>query len=420
MPVPGVPTALRDRFRNRRGDDEIIYLISPAGFPNYGDELIARAWLRELARRRPRAMVVLDCHSPGQAGLLLRDLHPRAVFVDTLWQLTHYASDRERTDGPDPDTPWIWVADAATRLGPAPRLAEGVDVFRRATSVHILGGGYLNAVWPQHVSLVAAVAELTRATGVPVYATGQGLLPQLGEPAWSVLRKGIEDFAVFDCRDAASADALAGAGSTRHTGDDAWLGLDDPDVVRTPDLEQKPGSSNPGGAGAGVTLCVQGDLADEFSARGRTGLDALTEFVRATLDAWEVPGEAVTVIEGIPGRDREVPLRLGERLKGARTIPFLGVWRRGLPVGFGDTWISTRFHPHLVAAAAGDSGVAVIPRPDYYATKHGSLTAGGSRWTVVDDPEVIPEPPSAGGFDGAARRRAVSTKRALADELYPR
>lgn len=411
VPVPGMPAAIRDRVRARRGYEEIIYLISPAGWPNYGDELIARSWLRHLARTRPRALVVLDCHSPGQAGLLLRDIHPRAVFVDTLWQLTRYASNRTRTDGPDPDAPWDWVADAATRFGPAPRLAEGVDVFRRASSVHLLGGGYLNAVWPHHISLVAAVAELVRSTGVPAYATGQGLLPLAGEPARSVLLKAVEEFSVFDVRDAASLEALAGTPAVRGTGDDAWLGLDGRDAFHMP--------MNPA-AGGGVTLCVQGDLTEDFTMRGRSGTAALAEFVCATLDAWEVPGDAVTVVEGIPGRDRDVPVRLGDRLTGARTIPFLDLWRRGLPVGAGDTWISTRFHPHLVAAAAGDSGVAVIPRRDYYATKHESLAASGSRWTVVDDPEVIPDRPTTGGFDPDARARLVADKRALADRLYPR
>ncbi|WP_124707501.1 polysaccharide pyruvyl transferase family protein [Gordonia insulae] len=414
MHVPGIANlrgGIVDRIRERRHPEEIIYLIAPSGHPNYGDELIARAWLHHLARARPRAMVVLDCHSPGQAGLLLRGIHPGAVFVDTLWQLTQYAADTERTDGPDARTPWTWVAEAATRFGPAPRLAEGVDVFRRASSVHLLGGGYLNRVWPQHVSLVAAAAELARTTGVPAYATGQGLIPLFDGPARAVLTESAEAFTIFDVRDAASAEALSGTAARRHTGDDAWLAVDDPASTRR----------DPGGpARHGVTLCLQADLTEDFAAFGMTGLDALTRFVGATLDAWQVGGDAVTVLEGIPGGDLEIPSRLGNRLAGAATIPFLDVWRSGLPVGRGDTWISTRFHPHLVAAAAGESGVAVIGRPDYYATKHESLAAAGSRWTIVDDPDIIPDRPDAGGFSEEHRARAVASKRALAHRLYPR
>ena len=46
---------------------QLIYLVAPTGFPNFGDEYIAAAWLRTLARRRPGARVVLDCPNPGSA-----------------------------------------------------------------------------------------------------------------------------------------------------------------------------------------------------------------------------------------------------------------------------------------------------------------------------------------------------------------
>lgn len=413
MKLPDRLASLRRTRRRGDGDDEVIYLIAPSGHPNYGDELIARAWLQHLARVRPDATVILDSHTAGQAGLLLHGIHPKVVFVDTLWQLTHYAADTTRTDGPDPTQPWTWVAQAATELGLAPRLAEGVDAFRNASSVHLLGGGYINQVWPHHVSLVVAAAELARTTGATAFASGQGLIPRVEGPAWSVLRDASAEFTVFDVRDEASSVALSGVGSRRHTGDDAWLALDRPSGaggLREPDPM----------ATGGVTLCLQSDLTDDFTAHGMTGPDALARVVGSVLDAWRVPGSAVTVIEGIPGGDLDIPSRLGDRLEGATIIPFIDIWRSGLPVGRGDTWISTRFHPHLVAAAAGDSGVAIIPRPDYYATKHRSLAAAGSRWTIVDDPDVIPARPTAGGFSTDDRDRAVAAKRALAHRLYPR
>lgn len=424
MHVPGsdVFTRVRDRVRRK----EIIYLIAPAGHPNYGDELIARAWLRHLARSRPRALVVLDCHSPGQASLMLHAAHPDVVFTDTVWRLALYAAGADHDaaahneaghdeaghdDGPDPAAPWTWVAQAATNFGHAPLLAEGVDVFRQASSVHLLGGGYVNQVWPQHVSLVAAAAELSATTGAPAYATGQGLIPLVDGPARRALLDAAAEFAVFDVRDAASAAALSSVSGRRQTGDDAWLAV--PEVLRTVETAETP---TPAG---GVTLCVQSDLTDDFTAFGASGLDALTRFVGNTLDAWEVPGHAVTIVEGIPGHDLEVPTRLGDRLDGATRIPFLDVWRAGLPVGRGNTWISTRFHPHLIAAAAGDSGVGLIGRPDYYATKHQSLVDAGSAWTVVTDPEVIPPRPDAGGFGADDRNQAIAAKKALAQRLYP-
>ncbi|WP_298807389.1 polysaccharide pyruvyl transferase family protein [uncultured Gordonia sp.] len=396
---------LMDKLRRR----EIIYLIAPSGYPNYGDELIARAWLRYLSKERPRATVVLDCHSPGQATLLFRGIHPRTIFVDTIWKLTVHAGglsgDVDGTDGLDPDRPWEWVASAATEFGHAPGLAEGVDLFRRAASVHLLGGGYVNNVWPYQVSLVSAAAALARSTGARAYATGLGLMPTVDEPALAALRDAAGAFSLFDVRDTASAAALGD--DARLGGDDAWLAWGERRLL----------SRRPKPVSGGVTLCIQADLTDDFAAFGQTGVDALAEVVRRTLDSWDVPGSAVTVVEGIPGKDMTVPVKLADRLKGSTSVSFLDIWRRGLPAGRGDTWISTRFHPHLIAAAAGDSGVALVPRPDYYATKHSSLADIGSRWTIADDPEQIPDRPTAGGFPPAHRLRAVDAKRAVAAGL---
>ena len=136
--------------------------------------------------------------------------------------------------------------------------------------------------------------------------------------------------------------------------------------------------------------------------------------VRRTLDSWDVPGSAVTVVEGIPGKDMTVPVKLADRLKGFD----VGVVPRHLAARAARrAWRHLDqhpLHPHLIAAAAGDSGVALVPRPDYYATKHSSLADIGSRWTIADDPEQIPDRPTAGGFTAADRLRAVDAKRALA------
>ena len=64
-----------------------LYLVAAAGYPNYGDELITAQWLRYLAQHEPEAEIWVDCHNPGGAALLFRDLHPNLHFVDTVWQL---------------------------------------------------------------------------------------------------------------------------------------------------------------------------------------------------------------------------------------------------------------------------------------------------------------------------------------------
>ncbi|VFA81448.1 polysaccharide pyruvyl transferase CsaB [Gordonia paraffinivorans] len=391
------------------GAREVIYLVAPTGYPNYGDEIIARTWLRHLARVRPQATVVLDCHSPGSANVLLRDAHPRMSVVDTLWQLTNHARDAE------PSNPWEWVSRAAVDSGLAPRLAVGLDLLASSTTIHLLGGGYVNTVWPHHVSLCVAAEAVAQRSGARLVATGQGLVPTVEEPAWSALTAALGSFDVIDVRDSASEKALAGLDHVRLSGDDAWLALHRP----MPPLYREEPPSAESARDPGVVLCLQSDLTEKFRGPGGSGLEALTDLVRATLDAWDVPGSAVTVVEGIPGHDYEIPHRLGSRLDGARVLSFRDIWYHGLPAGRGDTWISTRFHPHLLAAAAGDPGVAIVPMPEYYSTKHRSLIDAGSAWTVVESGDAVPERPTAGGFGDAGRARAIETKVASAHDIYP-
>ncbi|MFT3900121.1 MAG: polysaccharide pyruvyl transferase family protein [Gordonia sp. (in: high G+C Gram-positive bacteria)] len=418
MTAPRVTTRIARAVRR----EEIVYLVAPSGYPNYGDELIARIWLAHLRRVRPRATVVLDCHTPGQAALLLRGVHPRAVFTDTLWRLAEHARSVAAGEGEDaavdPRRPWEWVAEAASNLGVAPALGEGVDLLLKASSLHLLGGGYVNRQWPHHVGIVAAMSAAGGKSSAGVFATGQGLLPLLADDERGALIEAARGFSVFDVRDSASRAAIADdLPGVTQTGDDVWLDLPGRsfgDRVVDQVRKRRGGPSLPDD---GVVLCIQSDLVDDFAFEGATGIDALADFAATTLEHWKVPAAKVTVVEAMPGRDYTVVEKLGDRLAGARVIPFLSAWRDGLPIGRGQTWLTTRFHPHLIAAAAGDSGAAIVAKPDYYATKHQSLVDAGSRWTVVADAQV-PDRPTAGGFPETAKEANVAAKRSLAERIY--
>ncbi|GAA4749963.1 polysaccharide pyruvyl transferase family protein [Gordonia alkaliphila] len=397
---------LRRQARRAFEFHDLIYLVGPAGYPNYGDELIMEAWLRYFARHRPLATVVVDCGRPGSANLLLRQANSRAIFVNTLWELTHHANSAPEDSAIDPERPWEWVAAAASRFGVAPAEGSGVEMLLRAKTIHLVGGGYINRVWPHQMALVAAIAEVSRVTGARAVATGQGLVPALEGEALTRFLTDAAQFTVFDVRDRPSFELLDGiATATRH-GDDAWL---------SPRLQQ-PTDVPPSGE---VVLCAQSDLTEDFRRGEASGPAALADLLTAILDAWAVPAEQVTVVEAIPGYDMTVPTLMGDRLDGARIRTFLDVWRDGLPTGHGATWLSTRFHPHLLAAAAGDSGVAVVPKPDYYGTKHASLADLGSRWPILSGDDPIPDRPVAGGYTADEVAAAVADKRALAKQLYP-
>ncbi|MGB3230715.1 MAG: polysaccharide pyruvyl transferase family protein, partial [Mycobacterium sp.] len=207
-------------------------------------------------------------------------------------------------------------------------------------------------------------------------------------------------FDVVDVRDAESAELLG----VELGVDDAFLGLGQHRVCRPQDVW--PDSRSPE-----VMVCLQSDMND-------AGTGAVAGAALSMLRQWHVGAEDVCVVEGIPRVDREVYALIEHELPGARFLPFVDVWAAGLPVAAAQTWISTRFHPHLLAAAAGAAGVAISISPDYYATKHRSLITLGSGWTLMEDLGKVPERPTAGGFAPETVHRLSRQKRAVAEALY--
>ncbi|MFF0147653.1 polysaccharide pyruvyl transferase family protein [Amycolatopsis sulphurea] len=365
----------------------LYYLVAPVGHPNYGDELITAGWLRYLAETAPEADVWVDTHSPGPATVLLDGLHPRAKFTDTLWRLCWEAPDED---------PWraaAWVREAVHNPGMMPRLHHGIELLSRVDVIHVVGGGYINKLWPKQIGLLAGAAATVERSGGRAAMTGHGLLP-VCDDVIPLVRALTDHFEVVDVRDDASAELLG-----VQTGlDDAFLALRPEQYEAAEDLPE-------------VMLCLQSDLVE-------VGVGALAGAVLAMLRAWKVPGHKVGVVEGVPRVDREVFALFERELPGARFYPFSHIWTHGLPAAPHQTWISTRFHLHMLAAAAGASGVAVSIHPDYYATKHRSLEALGSNWTLLEDLSQVPERPTAGGYRPELLDQFRSSKRVLAAQVY--
>ncbi len=379
------------------GGNRCFYLVATTGHPTYGDELVAAQWLRHLARVAPDAEVWIDCHSPGLSQLLLGDLHPRVRFVDTLWQLAWAAPDDA------PAAVAEFVDRAVTHPGTVARYDLGQPLLRRADVLHVLGGGYVNGIWPRHLGLVAGAVAAARVTGARVGMTGHGLQPVAAGGA-DVLRELAGQLDVCDVRDQPSHELLAGVEGPRMsaTGDDAILGWSSEllDHRDSPD----------------VMVSAQSDLLDGT-------VDQVAALVAGILEAWEVEPEQVGFVESIPFDDSRVFAALGERFAGSRFYPFVELWEQGMPARPGQRWISTRFHPHLLAASADCWGVAVPIHAGYYDVAHEALIAQGTRWAVLGldaagDASRVPQPPE-GGTGFARRVDALSlAKGQVATTLY--
>lgn len=366
--------------------EDVIYLVAPTGHPNFGDEFIAGAWLRTLARRRPWSRVVLDCPNPGMVGVLHAGLHPRLTVTDTLFRL----AEAVHADVPEGDGHWAGAARG------------GRDAVR-------------------------------------LLATGMGLAPAglYDEPMSRIWPR----FDLIDVRDDDSlsiARAAVGAAPARVTrsGDDAWavLGSGDLEDNGLGHGEGTPGSDRP------IVLCLQGDLlADRDSAADDPADDSvadpaadpagvLADAVIAALRGWEVDGRPVAgrdiaVVEAIPGVDVRVWERIAHRAPdladGAHVVRFAELWDRGLPARAGQRWLTTRFHPHLIAAARGARGVALdVHVRGYYSVKHGSVVAAGSGWPVASLDDVAAAEPGPGMPESAVERRRAA-KAGTVEAAYP-
>lgn len=352
-----------------------LYLVSMASYPNFGDELIARRWLEHLARHRPEDEVWLDCRHPGTASALFGGIHPGLRVTDAVFRTVEdslHGSGRSVED---------IVTGLGTPLFDAPLLA-----LREASSLHLLGGGFVNAVWPQNDLLVAAMRAAARISGAPLLATGQGLAPFGPE-----LLDGFDHVGVRDAPSAARLGIARGV-------DDAYLVEDLPAPDRSAPTE--------------LVLCVQSDAIDEGV------LERLLAHVRRTVEASGIPRERVRYVEALPGGDHAGYARLQDLVAEDGFVPFTRFWRGEFTPAAHQIWLTTRFHHHLVAALHGARGIALSAKPGYYDIKHGSLVEGGTRWVLQDgtgeilDLEALPVPDSAAEL--------VRTKRLEAELLYGR
>lgn len=386
---PDAAADLAETSGREGGERGIRYLISVAGAPNYGDEVLTRTWLREVAARFPDADVVLDTPHPSGAQALFWNEHPRLRCVDTVWRLCWEAPNEDMWDTVG------FVTSALTDHGRAPNWIPGLQLLNRAASVHVLGGGYVNDLWPRRVGVLAALSWLSR-RGTPVALTGAGLMP-LSPSSRTLVSSLLRDVEFVDFRDAESA-AAAGRPEAA-SGDDLWMA----DIADLVDEERA--------AAFDGLLCLQNDIAE-------LSVEAMSLRALQAIESWDVDPSRIAVVECVPRADRAVFDRLYPLLPGMAFVSWTEVVDRGIPAGPGQQWLSSRFHPHMVAARAGADGVALDVLPDFYRVKHASLLAAGSPW-VLESADGTQRGADAGHQQFRRNGAAVAARKAeFVDRFY--
>jgi hypothetical protein len=365
-----------------------IYLVTTSGFPHYGDELVAAQWLRYLAVKEPDAQIWLDSHSPGNSQILLGDLHPNVRFVDTAFRIAWHAPSDDPAEAAD-------FADRAIREpGLVARYALGIELLQTMDVFHVLGGSYINSIWPRHAALLAAGQTLATSYDTKAAMTGAALAPALAGSGF--LDQLVKDFSVVDVRDDVSKGLLSG--------DQVTVTCDDVLIEYGDHIYDKRDSRS-------VMIATQSDLID-------AGVEAVAESVAATLRFWQVTGEQVGYVESMPGPDRRVFDLIEAEFPGMRFYPFVELWREGLPARRGQRWITTRYHSHLLPALAQASGIAIPGKAGYSDIEHEALIAQGSRWSIVAPGEAATSYHGDPGFHPSKPAELIAAKRAIADLVY--
>lgn len=378
-----------------------FYLIAEPGYPNYGDELIAGEWLTLLGKYYPEIPVVLDCARPGPAAVILKDKHPHAIFTDTLRRLG--TENPFPYDGPIDDIAHF-VSEALNDDGIAPNYASGIRLLQHGVrSIHMLGGGYMRGDWTCNLSRLA-VGPWAHSRNIPVAATGLGLMPITGS-SLRFAQQSAKAFDAFTVRDVPTQVALQGD-SADDAADTVKVAPDDCFVNGLSDCYASPEGL------PDVMVCVQSDFVEEAAA--------LFDQVRRTLEVWGVnKGDAVGVVECNPRIDYPIlPYLEANGYSNLRFFPVIDLLEKGFPARAGQRWLSTRYHPHILAAAKGCSGSFISVDSSYYDVKHDAVLRMGSHWTRNTIGEAVPSPGQ--GFDGGLVEKYSHEIRQNVCTLYPR
>lgn len=316
----------------------MLYLLAGNGAPNFGDELLVQYWLKFYRGLGYDGPITVDGKGASATAELLRNF----ANVDYVKTIPRHA------DG-------VEGSYASFYEQGVEYARSNVSGFKDTRGFHFLGGGYACANWKNATRLLGAVVELGRLLSVPVVATGLGIAPfkkvyPVGAAAW---RNIVEGCQLFECRDAASVEALQSIiGPSLSLSE----GLDDAFLYPV----QTVGHS-------GKWLHLSGFSAKSvLGPTGEEGPKLFDQFDRVVF--WVCSHGDAELYQAVAAQFPQVEMLDNNSLL-----------NEGLPLEAGDFMLAGRFHPHMQAARVGLAGYYTV-QSDFYRMKHGLVTELGSNF----------------------------------------
>lgn len=226
--------------------------------------------------------------------------------------------------------------------------------------------------WTCNLSRLA-VGPWAKAHGIPARVTGVGLMPIEGESLEFARRMAVS-FDLFSVRDERTMEAI--------NSDNLDVATLAPDDCFINGLEHCYMTGEPL---PDIMLCIQSDFIED--------VDALHRHVAKMLATWHVKDtDPIGVVECNPRIDRPIfDYLAAQGFSRLRFYPLAEVLECGFPAREGQRWISTRYHPHVLAAALGCSGSFICVDQQYYGIKHAAVLRMGSHWSASPLGESVPQ-----------------------------
>ena len=369
-----------------------IALVGAVANPNFGDDAILEATLDRIDAALGRNAIVLVLSKDAAYTQRMSGFRHSCTVIptDALHRLTvacGYSFDKLMATEP------AILGDAGAAV-PEGVPAELVDEVSRLFSggldvLHVIGGGYVNSLWPDMLAEVHVAARLAGKEGAKVVLTGQCMHPmEPGNPAvMDALSDVLGTAEAVDFRDASH----SGVGASSLCD----CVIETCDDIALPPASWLPSEPRTGASPAGEpygNVCVVGGLSFDGDAdrreRRRTA-NEVAKFVRGVLADRRV--SRINVLEMSPG-DSDLLMRA---LTGVRDgLSVVRLWdmpvKDAMHVIAEAEWnVGERFHLAVLSMAAGVPCMSWYGN-GYYETKMGSAY---SPWGLAGEqgqPPLVP------------------------------
>jgi hypothetical protein len=369
---------------NMQSSDTSIYTISAAGNANYGDEIILRLWNQAYLSHYSGVHVISDVLSPKLVETSWCPDKSRITFTNMMWQIVvSHTRPFWKKFVLEKCLPQSWFKNIMDPGHPvwsdeARRLLQELENYcapRNVRVFHLLGGGYITAQWPSHYMLLGVACVIARRIGARVVVTGQGLMPASNRTLESMAQYS-DVIDIMDCRDEPSWAIMSdcmGKEKTSLSGDDTLLFFSKYAGAWRPRVfEQR-----------ALVVSIQNDLfnGDTLSKTILTSSylkNVMQDLALDSLVFLPCMGNDITDV------DVDVLSELNVNRDGMYRFQLEDVLLNGFPYYPNGYYITSRYHPHLLASLMGGRGCAFYDT-EYYRIKHESVSVlRDNPWPLID------------------------------------